>query len=118
MNQVFLIGRLVADAEMKHTQAGIPLTTFRLAVNSPYKDKSGNWQEDTVFIDVTTWGNLADKTVQLSKGDRVFVSGRLKMEEWESNGQKRLKISVTAWKVEKLAGEEKSGEAIQQEIDF
>ncbi|MEO2082450.1 MAG: single-stranded DNA-binding protein, partial [Desulfurobacteriaceae bacterium] len=83
LNRVFLIGRLVADPQLQHTSGGTPFTRFRIAVNRPYRDRNGNWQEDTLFIDVVLWGDAADRAVsRFNKGSRVLVEGSLRQSTW------------------------------------
>jgi len=122
LNKVFLIGRLVADPELSHTHSGTPFTRFRIAVNRPYKDRSGNWQEDTVFIDVVVWGEAADRAVsRFSKGTRVLVEGRLQQRNWETeSGEKRSKIEVRAERVVALDPRRELDENIEEidDIEF
>ncbi len=104
LNKVFLIGRLVADPQLQHTNSGTPFTRFRIAVNRPYRDRNGNWQEDTLFIDVVVWGEAADRAVsRFSKGTRVLVEGSLRQSSWETeSGEKRSRIEVRADRVAAL----------------
>ncbi len=104
LNRVFLIGRFVSDPELSHTQKGNPFSRFRIAVNTPYKDKKGNWQDDTLFIDCVVWGDAADRVVErFLKGDRILVEGRLRQNSWKNeNGEKRSKIEVVALRVKAL----------------
>jgi len=119
LNKVFLIGRFVADPELSHTSSGTPYTRFRLAVNNPYKDKNGNWQDDTLFIDVTVWGDYADHIVQkYSKGSKVLVEGRLRQSNWETEeGEKRSKIEVKADRVVGLDYKKQEESSDLDEID-
>jgi len=122
LNKVFLIGRLVADPELSHTQSGTPFTRFRIAVNRPYRDRSGNWQEDTVFIDIVVWGEAADRAVsRFNKGTRVLVEGRLQQRNWETeSGEKRSKIEVRAERVVALDPRRELDENIEEidDIEF
>lgn len=104
LNKVFLIGRLVADPQLQHTNDGIPFTRFRIAVNRPYKDRNGNWQEDTLFIDVVVWGKAADRAVsRFNKGTRILVEGSLRQSSWETeSGERRSRIEVRAERVAAL----------------
>jgi len=104
LNKVFLIGRLVADPQLQHTANGTPFTRFRIAVNRPYRDKNGNWQEDTLFIDVVVWGEAADRAVsRFNKGTRILVEGSLRQSTWETeSGEKRSRIEVRAERVAAL----------------
>ena len=59
------------------------------------KNQSGEWIEETTFVDVTLWGRTAEVAGEyLSKGSPVFIEGRLKYDTWEKDGQKRSKITV------------------------
>jgi len=104
LNRVFLIGRLVADPQLQHTQGGTPFSRFRIAVNRPYRDRNGNWQEDTLFIDVVVWGEAADRAVsRFNKGSRVLVEGSLRQATWETEGgERRSRIEVRADRVSPL----------------
>jgi len=122
LNKVFLIGRLVADPELQHTNGGTPFSRMRIAVNTPYKDKSGEWQEDTLFIDVVLWGTPSERVVKkLSKGSRVLVVGSLRQSTWEKNGEKRSKIEVRAERVSALDYKRDSApeeEEITEDFEF
>ncbi|RUM87055.1 MAG: single-stranded DNA-binding protein [Thermovibrio sp.] len=118
LNKVFLIGRLVADSQLQHTNSGTPFTRFRIAVNRPYRDRSGNWQEETLFIDVVLWGDAADRLVsRLNRGTRVLVEGSLRQSSWETeNGEKRSRIEVRADRVSILDSRREVVEE-EEEID-
>jgi len=117
LNEVFLIGRCVADPELQFTNSGTPFTRFRIAVNRPYRDRNGNWQEEVLFIDVVVWGDAADRAVtKLNKGSRVLVEGRLVQSNWETeSGEKRSKIEVRADRV--VALDRKSEEGTEEVED-
>ncbi len=67
MNKIILIGRLVADPELRYTQSGIPVCNFRLAVDRPYTNQSGEREAD--FIDVVVWRKTAENVAKfMSKG--------------------------------------------------
>lgn len=97
INKVFVTGRLTRDPETKYLPSGQALTNLGLAVNRRFQDKSGEWRDDTMFIDVETWGKTAERCAEtLRKGQPVFVEGRLKQDTWERDGQKQTKIRITA----------------------
>ena len=122
LNRVFLIGRLVADPQLSHTNSGIPFTRFRIAVNNPYRDRNGNWQDETLFIDVVLWGDAADRAVsRFNKGTRVLVEGRLRQSNWESEeGERRSRIEVRADRVVGLDPRREQNESIEEidDIEF
>lgn len=97
LNQVFLMGNLTRDPELRQTPNGQSVCSFGLALNRAYKDQSGEWQEATDFIDIVAWGPLAERVAQyMSKGRRCLVQGRLQSRSWEQDGQKRSKVEVVA----------------------
>lgn len=68
-----------------------------------------------MFIDVTVWGKSAENSSQyLKKGSAALVEGRLKLDSWEKDGQKRSKLKVVANKVQFLGGKP---ERVQAAID-
>lgn len=105
INNVMMMGNLTRDPELRQTPNGRSVVNFSLALNSAYKDASGEWQEVTDFVDVVAWGPLAERVAQyMSKGRRCFVQGRLQSRNWEQDGQKRTKIEVLANDVTFLDG--------------
>lgn len=97
INQVVLMGNLTRDPELRQTPNGQNVCSFSLALNRSYKDQSGEWQEATDYIDIVSWGSLAERVAQyLTKGRRCLVQGRLQSRSWEQEGQKRSKVEVLA----------------------
>lgn len=97
LNQVFLMGNLTRDPELRQIPSGQNVCSFSLALNRAYKDSNGEWQEATDFIDIVAWGPLAERVAQyLTKGRRCLVQGRLQSRSWEQDGQKRSKVEVLA----------------------
>ena len=94
-NRVILLGNLTRDIELKYTQSGLAVTEIGLAVSDRRKNQAGEWIEETVFVDVTLWGRTAEVASEyLSKGSPILIEGRLKLDTWESEGQKRSKLKV------------------------
>lgn len=90
-NQITLVGRWTRDTEITTAQSGTEIMRGSLAVNDSY-DK-----DHTDFVDVTAFGKLATNTNQFtSKGSKVLVSGKLRHERWEKDGQNRSKHVVIA----------------------
>ena len=116
LNDIRLIGRLTRDPELKFTTSGTALCRFDLAVNRRYKDsKSGEWKDDTSFIPVVVWREIAQRCGdRLKKGSPAYVEGRLKSRAWETKeGQKRTTLEVEARAVqflEKAEGGAPSGD--------
>lgn len=95
-NRVILIGNLTRDVELKYLQSGTAVTEIGLAVNDKRKDaKTGQWIEETTFVDITLWGRTAEIAGEyLSKGSQVLIEGRLKLDSWEKDGKKNYKLRV------------------------
>lgn len=96
INQVLLMGNLTRDPEVKSTPSGQSVGEFSLALNRSFKDGTGEWKEATDYVDVVVWGKLAEQMNQLTKGNRVLISGRLQSRSWEQDGVKRNKVEVLA----------------------
>lgn len=95
-NRVILLGNLTRDVELRYIPSGMAVTDIGLAVNDRRKNSSGEWVEETTFVDVTLWGRQAEVASEyLSKGSPVLIEGRLKLDSWEKDGQKFSKLRVT-----------------------
>ncbi|MDA7492706.1 single-stranded DNA-binding protein [bacterium] len=104
MNRTFLVGNLTRDIELRHTPQGTAVCDIGLAVNE--RRKSGDeWVDETTFVDVTLWGRNAEVADEYTrKGSSVMIEGRLKLETWEHEGQKRSKLKVVADRLQLLGG--------------
>src|SRR5579864_6866122 len=97
LNQVFLMGNLTRDPELRQIPSGQSVCSFSLALNRSYKSASGEWLEATDYVDIVAWGPLGERVAQyLTKGRRCLVQGRLQSRSWETDGQKRSKVEVNA----------------------
>lgn len=102
-NRVILVGNVTRDIELRYIQSGMAVTDIGLAVNDRRKTSTGEWVEDTTFVDVTLWGRTAEVASEyLSKGAPVLIEGRLKLDQWETDGQKRSKLRVVGEKMQML----------------
>jgi single-strand DNA-binding protein len=119
VNQVILMGNLTRDPELRQTPGGKNVVNFSLALNSAYRDASGEWQETTDYIDIVAWEKLAERVAQyLSKGRRCLVQGRLQSRSWQQeDGAKRNKVEVTANDVTFLDGRGSDGASGYQDED-
>lgn len=88
--------RLIDDPELRYAASGSAIVKIRLAFNSRKKDQSGQWVDDVVFyIRGTAFGKAAENLAEtLQRGMEVVVSGRMKTESWESNGEKKEASSL------------------------
>jgi single-strand binding protein len=98
LNRVMLIGRLTRDPEVRFLPSGIQVTSLSIAVSRNFKDKNGEWREETSFFDIEAFGKLAERVgTQLSKGYQILIEGSLRQDRWESSsGEKRSKVKIVA----------------------
>ena len=70
-----------------------------LAINDSYITPAGKQGQATTFVDVTVWGQEAERLAKLQKGQEVQVVGSLRQSQWQDKqtGQKRFKLYVKAW---------------------
>ena len=95
-NKVILIGNLVADPELKKTQSGVSVTSFRIAVGRRFTKQGEQPQAD--FIDIVAWRQQAEFVTRFfTKGKPILVCGQLQTRTWtDNNGQKRYATEVIA----------------------
>ena len=80
-----MIGNLTDDPELRFTSGGTAVCNFRIASNRRYTDRSGQQQEDTTFMNVNVWRDLAENVAEsLRKGDRAIVIGRIRVRSYEA----------------------------------
>ena len=104
-NRVVLLGNITRDIEVKYLQSGMAVTEIGLAVNDRRKNQQGEWVEETTFVDITLWGRTAEVAGEyLGKGSQVLIEGRLKLDTWETDGQKRSKLRVVGERMQMLGG--------------
>lgn len=100
LNKVILMGRFATDPELRHTQSGTPVCSFRLAVERDFKDKDGSRQTD--WLDCVAWKGTAEFISRyFSKGRLVVVEGSLQTRNWtDKEGNKRISVETivsSAW---------------------
>lgn len=84
LNKTTLIGNITKDIELKSLPSGIKMISFGLATNRIWKDKEGNKQESAEFHNIVAFGKQAEVIHQYcSKGDQLFIEGRLQTRSWE-----------------------------------
>ena len=108
-NRVMLMGNLTRDPELRYLPSNMPVCAFGLAVNDRVK-RGDQWVDETTFVDVTLWSRTAEVANEyLSKGSPVLIEGRLKLDTWEKDGQKRSKLKVIGEKMQMLGGRSGGG---------
>lgn len=113
LNKVLLIGNLTRAPELKYLPSGSTLCEFGMATNRRWKDKNGQQQESVCFVDLTAWGRSGELINQyVSKGDPLFVEGRLDFSSWtDQGGAKRSKLRVVVESFQFLGSKQGGGAA-------
>ena len=97
LNHIVIMGRLARDPELRRTQSGVPVASFRLAVDRDFKDKTTG-ERGTDWIDVVAWRQTGEFVSRyFTKGRMAVVEGRLQMRDWtDKEGNKRTSAEVVA----------------------
>ena len=107
MNNVFLVGRITKDLELKYTPNNKAVTKVSLAVN--------NGKDDTTFLPITIFGNMAEITSKYcKKGDLIGIKGNIKNHNWQDKqGNTHYDYNFIAERVSFLSNKSKE---IKQEV--
>ena len=118
INSVFLMGTVGSDPETKMIGESSRVSSFRMATNETYTDKSGNKQEKTEWHTIEAWDFLADTIANyVSKGDNIVIRGKIKTDSYDDKevaGRKLSKTKIVADKVNFLPGNKRNNEQGQQ----
>jgi len=119
LNRIMLIGNLGRDQETRFTTSNVSVTSFSIATTHGYKDKEGNWKNETTWHNIVAF-SLSDYFKDgLKKGAKVYIEGRLTKREYDGkDGSKKLAVDVVSEKIillsEKAEGSGSSSERTEQ----
>ena len=110
LNKVMIIGHLGRDPEMRYTPSGRPVTTFSVATSRSWNTSDGERRTETEWFNIVAWGNLAEICNQyLTKGQQVYIEGRLQTRSWEDgDGKRHTSVEIIANEMIML-GDRRSG---------
>ncbi len=87
LNQCNFIGNLGKDPDVRYMPNGGAVVNFSIACSESWKDKKGGKQEKTEWINVVAFGKLGEICEKfLSKGSKVFISGKFQTDKYEKEG--------------------------------
>lgn len=97
LNRVVIQGRIGKDIELRHTQSGVSVVSFSIAVDRDFKDKATG-EKTTDWVNVTAWRSTAEFVSKyFSKGRMAVVEGKLQTNTWtDKDGNKRSSLEVVA----------------------
>ena len=96
-NKLSLIGRISQNIEMQKVGASkdYSLVKVPLATNESYKDKNGQWQDNTQWHNLVIWGKTAERmSNMITKGQEIMIEGRLVNKQYEKDGEKRYSTDI------------------------
>jgi single-strand DNA-binding protein len=98
LNKAMIIGRLGQDPDVRYTQSNTAVANMSVATSERYKDKSGEWKENTEWHRVVAWGRTAEICQEyLKKGSLVYIEGPIQTRQWEDkDGQTRYTTEIKA----------------------
>ena len=115
VNKAILVGNLGKAPEVKYTTSGKAVANFSLAIDERYKDKSGEWQDRTEWVNVVLWERLAEIAKEyLSKGSKCYIEGRLATRNYEKDGHKVYVTEVIGSELVLLGSKQQSSEPAAQ----
>ena len=110
LNKIMIIGNLGNDPELRYTQSGTPVASFRVATTEKWKDKGGQVQEQTEWHSCNAWSKLAEICGNyLKKGSKVYIEGSVHTRKWQDqNGNDRYSTEVKVRDMKMLDGKKDS----------
>ncbi|MTB50613.1 single-stranded DNA-binding protein [Lewinella sp. W8] len=111
VNKITLVGRLGADPEVRTLESGAMVAKFGLATSENYRDRNGEWQEQTEWHDVVVWRSLAERAQEyLKKGSLVYLEGKLTHRKWQDkDGNPRKTTEVVGSYFRMLSSRQSNG---------
>ena len=109
MNRAILVGRLTSDPEIRHSQTGMAIASFRLAVSRRKKEDGAD------FINVKAFGKTAELVEKyVGKGDRIGIVGRIQTGSYEKDERRLYTFDVIADEIEFLSSRGEQQEPAQE----
>lgn len=95
LNKVLLMGNMTRDPQLSYLPSQTAVVEFGLAMTRKFKKQDGSPGEETCFVDCQMFGKRAEVINQyFKKGNPIFIEGRLKLDTWEKDGQKKSRLRV------------------------
>lgn len=116
INKVILVGHCGKQPEVRHLDSGVNVASFSLATSENYTNKKGEKVEQTEWHSIVIWGKLAEVVEKyVTKGQLLYVEGKIKTRSWEKDGQKHYTTEIFADSLQMLSkGEAKAETAPAQ----
>jgi len=92
-NLIILIGNAGQDPEIRKLENGTSVAKVSLATKESWKDKDGNWKDETQWHSLQLWRDLADRSINIKKGSLVYVEGKVTYRKYKDKDD--IERSVT-----------------------
>lgn len=111
-NSVILMGNFTRDPQLSYTPNQVPVVEFGVAVNRKWKKEDGSMGEEVGFFECQCYGKRAEVIVKhFTKGNPIFIQGRLKQERWEKDGEQHSRIRIMVENFEFIGRKETENES-------
>lgn len=120
INSVTISGRLTRDVEVRFTSKGTPVAQMSMAFSRRFQDASGEWREETSFVDVIAWRQAENYGKNLKKGAAIIVEGYLQIRTYQNKENQNVKVvEIVANKIHQLewTGERPDGAKVDSRYD-
>lgn len=98
-DNISVTGNIATEPDYKRTPSGLAITNFRLVTSERRFDRAtGAWVDGARnFYSIATFRSLAEHAfTSLKKGDRVVVSGRLRVRDWDAGAKHGTSVEIDA----------------------
>ena len=97
VNKAILLGNVGKDPEIRALPSGVKVATLTVATSDRYKDKSGEWKEQTEWHTVVAYARVAEVIEKyVSKGSKLYIEGKIVTRSWEDtrSGEKKYQTEI------------------------
>ena len=108
VNKVILVGFVGKPPEQRVFGSGESVTSFSLATSEKYKDKSGEWKDQTEWHNISCFGKLSEiANKYVTKGTQVFIEGKIKTNKYtDKSGVEKYSTNIVVSSLQLLGSKE------------
>ena len=95
-NVVLLIGEMRGVSRQTETKTGSLMVRRVISIARHWTDNEGRFHEDFDEFELSSWGQVAEKIMEVGNGALVRVKGRVKVEKWSEGGDTKSAVRIAA----------------------
>ena len=95
-NVVLLIGEVRGVSRQTETKTGSLMVRRVISIARHWTDNEGRFHEDFDEFELSSWGQVAEKIMEVGNGALVRVKGRVKVEKWSEGGDTKSAVRIAA----------------------